>query len=130
MNMNEFKQLLLWVLKYPMIVLMLLLIRPVFATNAGSFENQEVNQARRTIKVSGRVVDQHGFPILGATVVVKERKGVGVTTDIDDGKYEIQCYSDETLVYSFVGYITKEEKAIQANNVTIVLEEDVRRWTR
>lgn len=109
-----------------MIVLMLLLIRPVFATNAGSFENQEVNQARRTIKVSGRVVDQHGFPILGATVVVKERKGVGVTTDIDDGKYEIQCYSDETLVYSFVGYITKEEKAIQANNVTIVLEEDVK----
>lgn len=124
--MNEFKQLLCHgVLKYPMIVLMLLLIRPAFATNAGSFENQEVNQARRTIKVSGRVVDQDGFAILGATIQVKERKGVGVATDLNEGKYEIECFSDETLVYSFVGYITREEKAIEVNNVTIILEEDV-----
>ncbi len=125
--MNEFKQFLCHgVLKYPMIVLMLLLICPAFATNAGRFENYEVKQARRTITVSGRVVDQNGFPILGATVVVKERKGVGVATNVEDGKYVIQCFSDETLVYSFVGYITKEEKAIHANNVTIVLEEDVK----
>ncbi|MEA4917177.1 TonB-dependent receptor [Proteiniphilum sp.] len=79
---------------------------------------------QQQVTVSGRVVDQDGFPMPGVQVAIKERRGVGVVTDID-GKYTLKCGSEETLVYSFIGYITKEEKAIEANNVTITLQEDV-----
>ncbi len=79
---------------------------------------------QQQVTVSGRVVDQDGFPMPGVQVVVKERRGVGVVTDID-GKYTLKCSAKETLVYSFIGYITKEEKAAEANNVTITLQEDV-----
>ncbi|WP_366521807.1 TonB-dependent receptor [uncultured Proteiniphilum sp.] len=83
---------------------------------------EEIQQ--QEVQVSGRVVDQDGFPMPGVQVAVKERKGAGVITDID-GKYTIKCSANETLVYSFIGYESKEEKAGEANNVTITLREDV-----
>lgn len=83
-------------------------------------ENQSIK--REQVSVSGRVVDQDGFPMPGVAVAIKERPGTGVVTDID-GKYNISCGADETLVYSFIGYETHEEKAIGANNVTISLLE-------
>src|SRR5690554_673431 len=85
-------------------------------------EIEEVEQQQ--IQITGRVVDQDGFPMPGVQVAVKERKGAGVITDIE-GKYTIKCGANETLVYSFIGYESKEEKAGEANNVTITLQEDI-----
>lgn len=124
--MNEFNKQFLYqgIMKYMMIIIMLLLVQPSFSTDADRFDTRGVEQTRQTIKVTGRVMDEHGFPIIGGTVVIKERAGVGVSTDAE-GRYTIECFPDETLVYSYIGYITREEKASEANNITVILEEDV-----
>lgn len=85
-------------------------------------ESSDIEQ--QEIEITGRVVDKDGFPIPGVQVAVKERKGVGVITDID-GKYTIKCSPNETLAFSFIGYLSLEEKAREINNVTITLQEDV-----
>ena len=57
--------------------------------------------------VKGTVVDDSGMPMLGATIVVEGTEN-GVTTDFD-GKYTIELSSGNyTLIFSFVGYETKE----------------------
>ena len=84
----------------------------------------EKNLNQQELQIKGRVVDQDGFPMPGVQVAVKERKGVGVITDAD-GRYSITCNPNETLVFSFIGYQNTEQKAIDANNVTIILQEDI-----
>lgn len=82
------------------------------------------NVAQQRVKVSGRVVDQDGFPLPGVSITVKERKGVGVATDVD-GKYSLECGANETLVYTYIGFLPHEEVAREANGVTITLKEDI-----
>ncbi len=58
--------------------------------------------------VSGKVTDHSNLPIPGVNVVVKSTKK-GVTTDMD-GKYSLSVSPGETLVFSFLGYKTIEQK--------------------
>ncbi|MFM2229152.1 MAG: hypothetical protein RL607_410 [Bacteroidota bacterium] len=67
--------------------------------------------AQRT--VSGTVSDDNGLPIPGANVLIKETKA-GVQTDVD-GKFSIKAEANQTLVVSFIGYITKEVAASETN---------------
>lgn len=67
--------------------------------------------AQRT--VSGTVSDDSGLPIPGANVLIKETKA-GVQTDLD-GKFSIKAEANQTLVVSFIGYVTKEVSAGDAN---------------
>ena len=56
----------------------------------------------------GLVTDKDGNPLPGAGVVVKEVKGVGVSTDLD-GKFEINVPAKgKTLVFSSLGMETVE----------------------
>lgn len=61
----------------------------------------------KTVEVSGTIVDSEGAPLIGATVVVKEKPGFGVVSDID-GKYKIKLEPFQYLVFSYVGYETQE----------------------
>lgn len=67
--------------------------------------------AQRT--VSGTISDDNGLPIPGANVVIKETKA-GVQTDVD-GKFNIKAEANQTLVVSFIGYITQEVAAGETN---------------
>lgn len=78
---------------------------------------------QQNMKITGRVVDQDGFPLPGVAITVKGKSGIGVVTDIE-GKYSIACNSNETLVYSYVGFVTQEHKAEEIDKVTISLKED------
>lgn len=80
--------------------------------------------AQQKVQITGRVVDQDGFPLPGVAIAVKERKGVGVITDAE-GKYSIECSPKETLVFSYIGFISVEQIAGEINNVTITLQEDI-----
>ncbi|REG90464.1 SusC/RagA family TonB-linked outer membrane protein [Flavobacterium aquicola] len=56
------------------------------------------------ITVSGKVNDEKGMPIPGATILIK---GAGTATSSDfDGKFAIKAPSTGVLVVSFVGYAT------------------------
>ena len=71
----------------------------------------------RAVKVSGIVTDAaDGEPLIGATVMIKEKAGSGAATDID-GKYELDVNPGQTLVVSYIGY-NKAEKKVAAGTTT------------
>ena len=61
-------------------------------------------------------------PIIGATVAVKGTSN-GTSTD-DDGRFSLNVSPGQTLVVTYVGYLTKEVKVGQQNNYDIFIEED------
>lgn len=74
--------------------------------------------------VRGVVTDSDGNPLPGAGVLVKEMKGVGVSTDLD-GRFEISVpQKGKTLVFSSLGMETVEYEIPQrgADKVEISLD--------
>ena len=90
-------------------------------SNANALESpQEVQQA--TKKITGTVVDAMG-PVIGASVVVKGTTN-GVATDFD-GNFSLNASPGQTLVVSYIGYLTKEVKITAGQSkYDITLEED------
>ncbi|MFB9076133.1 SusC/RagA family TonB-linked outer membrane protein [Flavobacterium procerum] len=76
------------------------------------------------IKVSGKIIDKNGIPIPGVTILVKgSRKGV--SSDMD-GSYSITApSSSNVLVFSFLGFKSKEILVGDQKIINVVLEEDV-----
>ena len=75
----------------------------------------------QNITIKGTVSAVDG-PIIGATVKVKGAQG-GVVTDYD-GNYTISAQSNATLVFSYVGYETKEVKVGGKRQIDVTLVED------
>lgn len=74
-------------------------------------------------KISGKVTDQSGSGIPGATVVVKGTT-IGVITDAG-GNYSVNLPDKaDILVFSFVGMKTLEIKVANQTLVSVVLQED------
>src|SRR5471030_3157716 len=75
----------------------------------------------QTISVKGKVVDEQGEAVIGATVKLKSHAGA-TTTDIN-GNFAIQVPANEnTLVVSYIGYKTQEILVTNAtNNLRITL---------
>lgn len=59
-----------------------------------------------TIKVSGKVIDELGEPLMGATVRIKDGQG-GTATDLD-GNFQLEVSGKAVLVISYVGYKDRE----------------------
>jgi len=72
-------------------------------------------------RVTGKVNDVRNQPLPGATVLVKGTSR-GTVTDVD-GSFAIQAASGETLVFSFVGFETKEFLLGASTTVEIRLSE-------
>ena len=73
------------------------------------------------ITATGTVIDETGEPLIGAAVVSKDVSGVGTTTDID-GNFSIRVPEGSTLLFSYVGYVSKELKA--STHMDVVMEPD------
>lgn len=56
--------------------------------------------------ISGRVLDENGLPIVGASIMVKETKTVSRTDA--NGYFSINANVGTTLIVSFIGYTTRE----------------------
>ncbi len=82
-----------------------------------------IAQNSRTIK--GKVTDSNGEPLAGANVVVKGTN-TGMVTDIN-GNYEIAVDNPENavLVFSFLGFITKEYEVGNSGVIDVNLDENV-----
>src|SRR5690554_3000754 len=75
----------------------------------------------QNIKITGTVKSsEDNTPLLGASVLVKGTS-VGTMTDFD-GNYEIEAPLNSILVFSYIGYQTKEIKATSAGPLDITLE--------
>ena len=81
----------------------------------------DVQAQQQSKKITGTVSDAMG-PVIGASVVVKGTSN-GVATDLD-GKFSLNAKPGQTLVVSFVGYLSKEVKVDSKNVYNISIEED------
>ena len=81
-------------------------------------------QQQKEMKVTGRVTDQDGNPVIGATVRV-EGASTGVITDME-GNYSISVMSGAKLSYSYIGYKTVMKTVSVAGNISVTLQEDTR----
>lgn len=72
-------------------------------------------------KVTGRIVDSAGEPLIGATIMVEGTKE-GAVTDID-GNFTINTTSKAKLVISYVGYITQTILVGDKTTIDVTLKE-------
>lgn len=77
---------------------------------------------QQTKKITGKVIDSAGEPIIGASVLVKG-SGVGAVTDID-GNFTVNAPFGSTLEVSFVGYATQTIQIASSNVYNFVLKDD------
>ena len=80
-----------------------------------------IETVQQTTKIKGTVVDNTGFGVIGAAVVVKGTT-VGVVTDFD-GNFEIDAKPGDMLEISYVGYKTITIAAT-AQHMNLTMEED------
>lgn len=71
--------------------------------------------------ITGVVKDANNEPIIGASVAVKGTT-TGTLTDID-GNYKISAGSSSVLVFSFIGYNSKEVPVGSQSIINVVLQE-------
>ena len=69
--------------------------------------------------VRGTVIDQNGEPLIGVAVSIKGTTS-GTMTDLD-GKYSLTADKSKTIVFTYVGYETKEVVAT-SNTINVTLE--------
>ncbi|WP_165454401.1 SusC/RagA family TonB-linked outer membrane protein [Hyunsoonleella pacifica] len=75
-------------------------------------------------RISGTVTGSDGFPIPGVNVLQKGTNN-GAVTDFD-GEYNITLRAgSKVLVFSYIGYKTKEVDVSGKTSVNVVIEEDV-----
>ncbi|WP_201300923.1 SusC/RagA family TonB-linked outer membrane protein [Sunxiuqinia indica] len=90
--------------------------------DAVNLKSSEPNQIQQKRTINGKVTDQTGMGIPGATVVIKG-VNAGTVTDID-GNYSLSAPIDaEALLFSFVGLGTKEVPIDDQTVINVVLEE-------
>lgn len=79
-------------------------------------------EAVQQITITGVIKDNTGMPMPGATVMEKGTSN-GTTADFD-GNYEISVSNENAvLVFSFVGYTSKEVALAGQDQIDVVLEE-------
>ncbi|MBM6890700.1 TonB-dependent receptor [Bacteroides caecigallinarum] len=77
----------------------------------------------QNFSVNGVVKDKNGETIIGASVVEKGNSTNGTITDLD-GKYELVVSQNSTIVFSYVGMKTHEEKVNGRSRIDIVMTDD------
>jgi len=111
-------------MKYTYLILLglLALATATYAENTGNADQMSMTQADN-ITVKGKVVDENGESLPGATI---QQKGTtnGIITDID-GNFSLSVPSDARLIISFVGYKSTEvtvKGKTELGNITLQSE--------
>lgn len=81
--------------------------------------SQEVTAQNMLLK--GVISEANGEPLIGVNIVVKGTTE-GTISNLD-GEYSIRADKGEILVYSFIGYESKEIRVDNASTINVVLEE-------
>jgi TonB-linked SusC/RagA family outer membrane protein len=84
-------------------------------------EKDKLSADIATIKIKGKVVDEAGQPLPGASIKIKG-SNTGISADVN-GTFSIDVPDNSTLIVSFVGFQTKEVAAGTGAFLTITLSE-------
>jgi len=75
--------------------------------------------------ITGQVSDENEAPLPGVNVLLKESSNIGTITDIN-GKFRLEIPDGPaTLVFSFIGYLTKEVEVNSQTDVRVQMSPDV-----
>jgi TonB-linked SusC/RagA family outer membrane protein len=84
--------------------------------------SQAQNESNAPIKISGSVRDATGQPIIGVNVTIKGKQG-GTQTNIN-GQFSIDANISDILVFTYIGYVTKEVTVSTPASLSVVMIED------
>lgn len=73
--------------------------------------------------IQGTITDENGIPLPGVEVTVKESSS-GTTTDFD-GDFSIEATSEQTLVFTYVGFESQEIRVENETTINVTMKEDV-----
>jgi alpha-2-macroglobulin len=89
------------------------IIKNHYAPESSSFETRKdfsstlINTSGRKKLLQGKIVDENGEPLIGASILVKQTS-IGTVTDVD-GTFSLEVPIEATgIVVSYVGYTTEE----------------------
>ena len=79
----------------------------------------------QTKTIKGTANNKTGTALPGVTILAKNSKNLGATTDFD-GNFNITIPSNQTkiLVFSYLGYVTQEVDVTGINQVNVFMIED------
>ena len=72
--------------------------------------------------VTGKVLDEMGEPIIGASVNMLGSNTSAITNF--NGQFSIEVPSNATLIISYIGYISQNYNVQESNDIIITLKED------
>ncbi|WP_106831600.1 SusC/RagA family TonB-linked outer membrane protein [Parabacteroides pacaensis] len=77
---------------------------------------------KKSVTVAGTVLDpaMQNEPLIGVNVYIKDKPGVGTSTDVD-GKFQIKAEIGDVLIFSYMGY-ENYEYPIKKNESTVVIQ--------
>ena len=82
------------------------------------------NLSPQKIDIKGKVTDAKDLPLPGVNILIKGTND-GTVTDLD-GNYILEVDDENTvLVFSFIGYKTKEVKVASQAVINVVMQEDI-----
>src|SRR5690606_10233701 len=81
-------------------------------------------KSQEPVQIIGKVVDEAGLPVAGATILIKGTN-IGVATDFD-GSYTILVPNRENiLVFSALGFVTQEITVGNSQVINVTLKENI-----
>lgn len=87
-----------------------------------AFVAQVHAQKEHSFMLTGTVFDEFNEPVPGANVYVKDKPGVGITTNID-GKFRLKVNIYDIVVVSFLGYENYEQRLTnKIDNIKVTLK--------
>lgn len=87
-------------------------------------EDIEVLEEEARIIIRGKVLDSKGQSLVGVSVRVKGSPTTGTSTDID-GNFTINvAENDAVLVFTYIGYVSKEISVDGRTSISVTLAED------
>lgn len=109
---------------YEQIKLTVVLIAGLLLGNSGLEAADFTPILQQQVGVSGQVVDEDNNPLPGVNVVIKGST-IGTYTDVN-GKYNITVADgNAVLLFSFIGYVTKEITVAAQNVIDVTMVPDV-----
>jgi len=80
---------------------------------------------KKKIVITGNVTDDKDEPLIGVSIYEKENPANGAITDIN-GNYSITLENTEsTIIFKYIGFISKQESVAKRKVINVSLAEDV-----
>ena len=96
-----------------------ILLSLLFFCNASIMMGQE-----KQLTISGHVFDESNESLPGVSVYLKDRAGVGTSTDIN-GAFKLSAQKGDMIIFSFIGYKKMEHIVLKdEKNLRIMLKSD------